>query len=438
VGRGGGGGRSGGGRGGGRGSGPPKTLESGKVLTNIIPAKISEGFQFFLYSVDCTDKDNKMIDSRSRRAELFWNSLDNLLKDLPKKEREALKRMVFFSGTCENYRFAFCDYCLLKNARFCAHHHSRYKLPFHVFLHLPGSFFYAAREIPGLEKSMLPVTLCDGSDTRGDTMRCVGLQKFTAPTVLQQHPNTVATGANSIKFDGLRCKNCTRTFPNENELLAHCRDTGHSLILGEDNENDNLVPATIENFVAYVNTVMQRAMGESLTKWGKEYVDKSAPNEAVDTRGNPLGVAIFQAIALSFGVMRVSAGPPTLTLTCDLRAKVIRTTSVLDAMYGRSHEELTPQLQQQRERSLTPNDKKQLEKKWIGEVVIYKNEKTCMFPTTVGSCVLLFMCLALTSSSFYVQATWSPAWIFRIVLRRFSSPAKAFHIKSTSPAKAFS
>lgn len=40
-----------------------------------------------------------MIDSRSRRAELFWNSLDNLIKDLSKKEQEALKRMVFFSGT---------------------------------------------------------------------------------------------------------------------------------------------------------------------------------------------------------------------------------------------------------------------------------------------------------------------------------------------------
>lgn len=120
--------------------------------------------------------------------------------------------------------------------------------------HLPGSFFYAAREIPGLEKSKLPVTLCDGTTTRGDTMRCLSIQKFTAPTVLQQHPRT-AQGQNMIKFDGLRCKNCTRTFPNEQKLLAHCRDTGHGLILGEDNENDKLVPSTVENFVVCPETV---------------------------------------------------------------------------------------------------------------------------------------------------------------------------------------
>lgn len=125
--------------------------------------------------------------------------------------------------------------------------------------------------------------------------------------------------------------------------------------------------------------VMQRAMGENLKKWGKEFVDLSVSQEAVDARGNKLGVAIYQAIALSFGVMRVSAGPPALTLTCDLRAKVIRTTSVLEAMYGGGNEKLTPERQQQQQRSLTPRKKKQLEQQWIGEVVIYIKEKNCMY-----------------------------------------------------------
>jgi len=76
-------GRGSGGRGrgpgrGGPGRGPPKNIN--QVLTNIIPAKISEKFAFYLYSVDCTDKDNKMIDSRSRRLELFGSGLwDTLL-----------------------------------------------------------------------------------------------------------------------------------------------------------------------------------------------------------------------------------------------------------------------------------------------------------------------------------------------------------------------
>jgi len=317
------------------------------VLTNVIPAKISEKFEFYLYSVDCTDQSDKMLDSRSRRLELFFIGLwDNLLCDMPQNEKEALKRMVFFSG----------------------------------------SFFYSARKIPGLEKEKLPVTLCDGTATRGDTMRCVGFQSFTAPTKLQPATKTAQpAGANQVQFDGLRCKNCTRTFPNDGELLQHCRDTGHSPIFGEDEDGaDAPVPSTDENFVAFVNLAMQRAMGQCLTKWGREYVDRSAPVEATNHHGKKLGVCIFQAIALSFGIVRAGGGPPSLALTCDLRAKVIRTTSVLDAIYlppSRDPKPLTVQQQQQAERALTPQDKKRIEHKLIGEVVIYKNDKTCYMVT---------------------------------------------------------
>ena len=303
-----------------------------------------------------------MLDSRSRRAELFWNGIDQHLAQGPnnnnmsRNARDNLKRMIFFAG----------------------------------------SVFYAAREIPGLERGRLPVTLCAGTATNGDTMRCVGCQSYTAPTALVSPPtfttpsptaeapvdnnnNSNNSNVSIVAYDGLRCQNCARTFLDEQELLQHCRRTGHSLIfrksckVDRDNKDSGSVPATTENFVAYVNLVLQRAMGERLTKWGKStYVDRTAPNEALDRRGNPLGVTIFQAIQLSFGILRVEGNPACLTLTCDLRAKVIRTTSVLQDLYGN----MTPQ---QAEQSFTPSYIKNLEKLWIGQVVIYKHEKKCMW-----------------------------------------------------------
>jgi len=302
-----------------------------------------------------------------------------------------------------------------------------------------GSFFYSARKIPGLE--MLPVTLCDGTATRGDTMRCVGFQHFTGPEYLQPKA-AAAQGANQIRFDGLRCKNCTRTFPNDTELLQHCRDTGHGLIVGDDDKDDQPVPATTEIFVSFVNMAMQRAMGEVLTRWGREYVDKTAPTEATDRRGNPLGVAIFQAIALSFGVMRIGNKPPTLALTCDLRAKVIRTTSVLDAIYSDGYQALTPQSVQQAERRLTVQQRKQLERSWIGEVVIYKSDKTCTYKQCRVGAILV--CLRSFAASYivvcfcslFLQATWSLDSTLSTVPTRCLSRERASLTRSILPRKA--
>lgn len=230
-----------------------------------------------------------------------------------------------------------------------------------------GSFFFSAREIPGLEPAKLPVILCDGATTKGDTMRCVDARKFTAPLILQPAtPATVTRGLNEVQFDGLRCSNCTKTFTDDRDMLQHCRASGHLPIFGPSSDDAPSVPASVEVFVSYVSLALERAMGERLTRWGREYVDRDAPIPAKDRQGRDLGVSIFEAISLSLGVLKVANAPPVLALTCDLRAKVIRNVSVLDCIYeNRGNQPFSPQ------------DQVRLRREWVGSVVIYKNDHKC-------------------------------------------------------------
>lgn len=335
-GRGGGGSARGGGGGGGfggRGGAPRPDLSNiDKVLTNVLPAKLSETFAFYLYTINSTDKKDALIESRSRRFELFNLGWDSLFTD--QQVKTELKRMVFFAG----------------------------------------SFFFSAREIPGLEPTNLPRTLCDGSTTNGDTMSCDDVKRFTAPLVLMPStPATIARGLNEVQFDASRCANCVKTFANYGELLQHCRDSGHVPIFGPstgdaDTDASRSVPASVEVFTAYVSSALERAMAERLTRWGREYVDRDAPIPALDRNGNDLGVSIFEAIALAFGIISVDGGPPTLALTCDLRAKVIRNVSVLDCINARGAKT-----------SFTEQDRNRLNREWVGSVVIYKNDRKCKY-----------------------------------------------------------
>lgn len=306
------------------------------VLTNVLPAKVVDTFCFYLYSIDATDKKDDLIDSRSRRLELFglgfWDGhLSGMMSAAEKKE---LRRMVFFAG----------------------------------------SFFYSARAIPGLEPNRLPVMLCNGSTTNGDTMECVDARRFTTPLSLL--PPTVAAislAAGEVAVDGFRCRNCTRTFANENDMLQHCRMTGHGPIyLGTTNDglDEGMIsrPATNEVFISYVSLALERAMGERLTRWGREFVDRDAPIAATDRQGRDLGVSIFEAISLSLGLLKIGNQPPSLTLTCDLKAKVIRNISVLDCIY-----------ESRGSQPFTPQEKTRLRQQWIGTVVIYKNDHKCKY-----------------------------------------------------------
>jgi hypothetical protein len=301
------------------------------VLTNILPAKLTENFCFYLYTIDTVDKNDKLIDSRSRRLELFGLGFwDGLMSGLSPADKKEMRRMVFFAG----------------------------------------SFFYSAREIPGLESANLPRTLCDGSATGGDVMRCLDVKRFTTPTCLLPPTAPVVTqGLEEVRLDPFRCNNCARTFSIDSDMLQHCRDTGHVPIYATSGDGGLASsPATPEVLVSYISLVLDRAMSERLARWGKEYVDRDAPIAAKDRQGNDLGVSIFEAISLSMGLIKDGRKPPQLTLTCDLRAKVIRNVSVLDAIY----ESRASQAQ-----SFSPQEQKRLRDKWVGTVVIYKNDHKC-------------------------------------------------------------
>jgi hypothetical protein len=103
------------------------------VLTNIFPATVCSNFRFYLYSVDSKDGKDNQIESRGRRLDLFKHGMDRLLDEAgkSKEDKEQFMRVIFFAG----------------------------------------SFFYSAREIPGLEPEHFPKVLCKGEEMDGDTVR---------------------------------------------------------------------------------------------------------------------------------------------------------------------------------------------------------------------------------------------------------------------------
>ena len=287
-------------------------------------------FGFYQYAIDAKDNEEKKIDSRGRRMELFqhgvWNSL---LIDMPTKEKDDLKRVVFFAG----------------------------------------SLCFSARPIPGLEASKLPIDLAPDQNREGDTMTVVDVTKFKVPKELTTNRSIASVQESDLSFD-LRCSNCVQAFRDTQYLLQHCRDAGHSPVYASE-AGDSAKPAPIEVFVSYTNLALQRAMGERLAKWGKVYIDPNAPLPAVDGRGNDMGVHIFEAYACTFGVIQSSkrGGPARLALTCDLKAKVIRKTSLLDVLYGNTS----------RDAQLTRPEQDRAKRNWIGEVVIYMHDHKCKF-----------------------------------------------------------
>jgi hypothetical protein len=284
-------------------------------------------FSFYQYSIDATDHEEKKIDSRGRRMELFQHGVwHSLLIDMPTKEKNDLKRVVFFTS----------------------------------------SLCFSARPIPGLEASKLPIDLAPDGNREGDTMKIVDVTKFTIPKELPKKRSTASDQESDLSFD-LRCSNCVQAFRDTQSLLQHCHDSGHSPVYAS--EADSAKPAPIEVFVSYTNLALQRAMGERLAKWGKVYIDPNAPLPAVDGRGNDMGVHIFEAYACTFGVVQSSKreGPARLALTCDLKAKVIRKMSLLDVLYGNRSGDTR----------FTKPEQERAKRDWIGEVVIYMHDHKC-------------------------------------------------------------
>jgi hypothetical protein len=283
-----------------------------------------ENFSFYTYSLDFKSPEEKQIDSRFRRGQLFRKGLDKLLGHMEEKQRKDFERLIFFIGQS----------------------------------------FYSARPIPGLEGDKLPLTLVP--DDEGDVMKCVSVSHFTAPEVLQG----TKTESNKLQttMDNYRCQDCSSTFTSSAHLTQHCRDTGHSPVFA----TKATVSATPEVFVAYVNVVLEKAMQERMARWGRDFVDPKSGMPATDRRGNDLGINIFRAYSCTFGLIQDSLKKDTkLALTVDLRAKVIRSKSVLDSIYeGRSMNS-----------TLRPQDQQRATREWVGQVVIYKNEKRCKWIT---------------------------------------------------------
>ncbi|KAL7574615.1 hypothetical protein ACA910_002967 [Epithemia clementina (nom. ined.)] len=321
------GGRGGGGGGGGRGGGRGPDLSGIKsVLTNILPAEVSPNFSFYIYSVDCRDKNDQNIEGRGRRSDLFRKGvLDELLGDMPPAQKDSLKRVIFFAG----------------------------------------SFFFSGRPVPGLEKSKLPLQLMNGSTTKGDTMTIVQVQHFGPPECLKTP--VPAAGQGEVVADTFRCMQCAKTFGSEQNMLQHCSSqAGHHPVYFEETDG----PALLETFLAFVNTALQRAMGERLRKWGEEYIDenRAIPGRARD--GRDLGIDIYEAFSCKFGVLKrtdqtQSNSSARLALTVDLRAKIMRTVTLLDSL-----NEI-----QSTDKKWDPRNQQNAKRKWIGERVMYTREK---------------------------------------------------------------
>eukprot|EP00980_Cylindrotheca_fusiformis_P009467 scaffold2068_cov96-Cylindrotheca_fusiformis.AAC.23 len=148
--------------------------------TNIVPAEVTEGFQFFLYTVNIQESNGEQMESRHRRKMLFHTGFwDNLLKGLHIREKNDLRRVVFFSG----------------------------------------SYFCSGRPIPGLERSKLPVQLPLGKEGElGETVEIVQVFHYLAPDELRGIPSAISQ--NEVAFDS-RCADCTRCFADQGSLLQH-------------------------------------------------------------------------------------------------------------------------------------------------------------------------------------------------------------------------
>lgn len=152
----------------------------------------------------------------------------------------------------------------------------------------------------------------------------------------------------------------------------HCSQTaGHAPVYSATDVatiGSEPVPANMEVFNAYINGALQRALGERLARWGTEYIDPMNMKEPVDRQGRPLGVRVYEAYSCQFGFIRNSDNTPRVGLTVDLRAKIVRTMSVLDHLAdGQNPAYYNPSRQ----------DQDRARRHFIGEIVISMHDKKC-------------------------------------------------------------
>jgi len=297
-------------------------------LSNIILASVTPGFRFYQYGVEAADKSGNLIDSFGRRAQLFESGMwKTRYKDMPPKDLGGLKRVVFFKG----------------------------------------SFFYSSRPLEGLQQSQLPVTLVDGTSTDGDILRVVNVQCFTIPKEMSTGRDPVAKATNGDVTLDRRCANCTRAFGNFDALVSHCEMTGHSPVFEEaDNDETPRAPSP-SVFLGYCNVALTQAMTERMARWGRDFVDPKSFTEPTDRNGNNIGIRVYESYVCSFGMLRPGVGGPAhLALTVDIKAKLMRSKSMLETICR----DVNPS-----QARFNPRDQAEIKRQWIGESIIATYDK---------------------------------------------------------------
>jgi predicted nucleic acid-binding Zn-ribbon protein len=285
-----------------------------------------------------------------------------------------------------------------------------------------GSYFYSIRPVPGLAPG---AELYRGPD---GAVRVVGrTQRFTAPRELAEAAPPLELGCvegargSHVAVDPHRCSDCNRTFADTDDLLRHCSDSGHRPVVadpgGPDPGGYETRPAALDELVAYANCVLHAALASDpeIKRWGRDYVDLKSEMSAKDWKGRLLGIDIYRAYTPTFSAIAMrrqqgdsevgafeidrsgsgggkrqatagggleggggtsdAPGPfrAQLVLTVDLRAKIIRTKTLLELLYG-----------SRRTNSLSPSEQEQAKREWEGAVIIHRNEKRCTLRALPG------------------------------------------------------
>lgn len=265
--------------------------------TNILRATITNNFCFYQYGLDATSADGSTIMSTRRRAHIFFTGvLDKHIGLLAKngmkeKDIEDFRRVTYFQT----------------------------------------SSVFTARPIPFIDKFPFVVSVNDGKTDielspcdEGDILIVTSMKKCSAPK--EFNTDRLKSSENGIVVD-LRCSECTSIFASKEGMISHCKKTGHKPYFDLDEE---LHEASTELFLSYCNVALQQALRERMAKWGREYIDPKTWTEPKDNHGRSFGVRVFRAFSCEFGINKLEGQQQnSLTLTVDLRAKVIRTKSLL-------------------------------------------------------------------------------------------------------------
>ena len=300
------------------------------MVSNTIQCDLTEHFRFFQYSVHAESKNGKQIDSASRRNFLARKGIKALLVSErggsnSEKEADNIMRQVFASG----------------------------------------SFFFTSNAIKGLEAKNMPFDLLDGTTTDGDILRVVSVHAFGKPAALLQGDaagkgQKKKTGDDMVSMD-LRCADCPKAFTSAEALLAHCKAEGHTPVyeaVGKMEQPETNV------FLSFVNVALDRALGERMAKWGRDYINPKDFQERD-------GIKIFRGFRCEFNILKPTASlPPSLFLTVDLRAKIIRTESLLQKICAGKN---------MNNPVFSDTEKKRINREWAGEVIISTLNRAC-FP----------------------------------------------------------